>query len=216
MHTARGGSVGRGTTFADHASNALLASVLDRITDGVLVADGHGEIVYVNKPLADLFGYDTADLVGQTIGMLVPEGHREEHHAHVENFRESPEDRPMGRDDLDIEGRRADGSHFSVDIQLELLPGTSLVVATVRDMTIQRQAAVDNAIARIDLANASTRIESLRQSLDLVIQRLFALGTSMTAGASNQPVLLDRLASATKGIDEVIEVIQERRHTSGS
>ena len=118
----------------------------------------------------------------------------------------------MGRDDLDIEGRRADGTHFSVDIQLDVLPGSPLVVATVRDMTVQRQASVDNAIARIDLANAATRIDHLQESLDLVIQRLFALGTSIAAGASNEPVLLDRLAGATRGIDEVIEAVQERRH----
>ena len=122
----------------------------------------------------------------------------------------------MGRDDLDIEGRRADGTHFSVDIQLAVLPGTSLVVATVRDMTVERQAAVDNAIARIDLANATARIDHLQESLDLIIQRLFALGTSIAAGASNETVLLTRLANATHGIDEIIEAVQERTHAAGS
>ena len=46
-------------------------------------------------------------------------------------------------------------------------------------MTAQRQSVVDSAIARIDLANANSRIERLQGSLDLVIQRLFALGTSI-------------------------------------
>ena len=122
----------------------------------------------------------------------------------------------MGRDDLDIEGRRADGTHFSVDIQLDVLPGTPLVVATVRDMTVERQAAVDNAIARIDLANARSQIDHLQESLDLIIQRLFALGTSIAAGASNEAVLLTRLANTTEGIDEIIEAVQEHKHAVGS
>ena len=122
----------------------------------------------------------------------------------------------MGREDLDIEGCRADGTRFSVDVQLDVVPGAPLVVATVRDMTVQRQAAVDNAIARIDLANASDRITHLQESLDLVIQRLFALGTSIAAGAANEPVLLERLAGTTRGIDEVIDAVQARRRGTGS
>jgi len=212
MHRHHGGTGCHGTAYADHQLSELLPLVLDRITDGVLVADGGGVMVYVNEPLADLFGYEVDDLVGATIDVLLPENRRKEHHTHVEKFQASPEPRPMGRDDLDIEGRRADGTHFSVDIQLAALPGTSLVAATVRDMTVQRQVAVDNAIARIDLANASAKIDHLQESLDLVIQRLFALGTSLAAGASNEPVLLARLAHATQGIDEVIDAVQERMH----
>jgi PAS domain S-box-containing protein len=215
MHRRSGGSGGQGAAFADHAPSELLSLVLDRTTDGVLVADGDGVMVYVNEPLAEMFGYKARDLLGESIEMLMPHNQRDAHHAHVERFQASPEARPMGRDDLDIEGRRADGTQFSVDIQLDVLPGLPLVVATVRDMTVQRQSAVDNAIARIDLANAATRIDHLQESLDLVIQRLFALGTSIAAGASNETVLLDRLTSATRGIDEVIDAVQERRHTSG-
>jgi PAS domain S-box-containing protein len=204
----------RAIDLAGLAGDGLLSMVLDRTTDGVLLADREGVIVYVNEPLQHLFGYQAADLIGNTIDMLVPESHRDQHHGHVKKFAGSPEERPMGRDDLDIEGRRADGSRFSVDVQLNMLPGSSLVIATVRDMTLQRQSAVDCAIVRIDLANANDRVDRLQSSLDLVIQRLFALGTSIAAGATNEPVLLDRLAGATRKIDEIIETVQQRRRAS--
>ena len=198
----------------DVASSALLSMMLDLTTDGVLLADDHGVIVYVNQPLLQLFGYNATDLLGKNIDILVPEGHREHHHQHVARFLHAPEPRPMGRDDLDIEGRRADGSIVSIDVQLNALPDSSLVVATVRDMTAQRRTAVDGAIAKIDLANATTQINHLQDALDLVIQRLFALGTSITASASNQPVLLERLAGAVHRIDEIIDTVQQQRHTS--
>jgi PAS domain S-box-containing protein len=197
----------RAIDLAGLAGDGLLSLVLDRTTDGVLLADRDGVIVYVNKPLLRLFGYEAADLLGNTIDMLVPESHRDQHHGHVKKFARSPEERPMGRDDLDIEGRHADGSRFSVDVQLNMLPGSSLVIATVRDMTVQRQSAVDCAIVRIDLANANDRVDRLQSSLDLVIQRLFALGTSIAAGATNEPVLLERLAGATRKIDEIIDTV---------
>ena len=78
-------------------------------------------------------------------------------------------------------------------------------------MSAQRQAVVDSAIARIDLANATSRIVVLQESLDLVIQRLFALGTSIVASASNQSTLAERMDKAVQGIDEVIEAVQHSR-----
>ena len=91
----------------------------------------------------------------------------------------------------------------------------SQIVATVRDMTEQRHLAVDKAIAGIDLANATTRINGLQESLDLVVQRLFALGTLIAAGAANETVLRERLVGAIRGIDEVIDAVQQRRRASG-
>ena len=189
--------------------------VLDHTNDGVVVADGDGVIVYANKPLLALFGYESGELVGEPIAILVPDYYRDHHSDHVKRFLQSPEPRPMGRDDLDIEGRHANGSSFPIDVQLEALPGGSLIVATVRDMTHQRQSSVDRAIVRIDLANAKDHIVRLQESLDLVIQRLFALGTSIEASALDEPVLLERMAGATRRINEIIDTVQKQRLPAG-
>ena len=169
-------------------SDLLLSMVLDCTTDAVLLSDSDGLIVYINDALLRLFGYVPDELVGHPFEVLMSYG-----------------------DDLDIEGRRSDGSLFPVDVQLSALQESGLVVAFVRDMTAQRQSVVDSAIARIDLANANSRIDQLQNSLDLVIQRLFALGTSIVASASNGSLLSQRMDMAVKGIDEVIEAVQHTR-----
>jgi PAS domain S-box-containing protein len=192
----------------------LMSQVLDQTTEGVLVIDGEGMIVYANEPLLQLFGYDAASLVGDSIEILLPEHVRGHHRQLVVQFVEQATDRPMGRDDLDIEGRHANGSCFSIDVQLNPLPGTSLVVATVRDMTEERRAAVDIAIAKIDLANAKAQNSRLTESLDLVIQRLFALGTSVVAGAVKDSEPDERLTAAVEGIDEVIATVQRTRRAA--
>ena len=114
----------------------LLTSVLDCTFDAVVMTDDDGVIVYVNSPLMRLFGYtdDTDSPVGMSIGVLLPDA-----------------------DEMDVEGRRVDGSMFAVDVQVRVLPNAPFVVATVRDMTTQRHTVVDNAINRIDLANARER-----------------------------------------------------------
>ncbi len=95
------------------------------------------------------------------------------------------------------------------------MPGTSFVAATVRDMTAQRRAAAECALDRIDLANSRAEAVRLRESLDLVIQRLFALGMSIAASASNEALLADRMATALHGIDEIIETVQTARRAVG-
>jgi len=173
----------------------LLNSVLDCTVDAVLMTDDDGVIVYVNSSLMRLFGYiDDADSpVGMSIGVLLPDA-----------------------DEMDVEGRRLDGSMFAVDVEVRVLPDAPFVVATVRDMTAQRQAVVDNAIDRIDLANATLRIDQLQKSLDFVIQRLFALGTSILASASNEMELTYRMDTAVQAVDDIINGIQRDRRTRGA
>ena len=202
-------------TRADLTSASFLSTVLDRTTDGVLVADGAGTILYVNRPLLELFGYDGDDLIGKPVEILLPEALRADHQHHVDEYAGSPRPRPMGREDLDIEGRRADGSHFPIDVQLDALPDSTLVVATVRDMTTPRHLAVEHALYKIDLAGARSEADQLRVSLDLVIQRLFALGMSMAASASNETLLTERMAAALHGIDQIIEAVQIGRGAVG-
>lgn len=189
--------------------------VLDRTTDGILLADHSGTIIYANTPLLELFGYDAEDLVGEPIEMLMPEDLRHEHRERVEEYADSPKDRPMGRADLDIEGRHADGSKIPVDIQLNALPDTPLVVATVRDMTTQRDIAARCALYRIDLARSRAEADQLRKSLDLVIQRLFGLGMLIAAGASNEALLTERMTITLQKIDEIIEAVQSSRGPVG-
>jgi len=197
------------------STDALLSMVLDRTTDGVMLTDNRGVIVYVNQPLLRLFGYDAEDLMGQRMDVLLPDDVRDSHDEHVKDFVSTPQPRPMGREDLDIEGRRADGTLVPIDVQLNAVPGTSLIIATIRDMTEQRREAVDRAIVKIDLANARAQIDRLQSALDLVIQRLFGLGTSIAASASNETLLTERLASALHGIDQIIDAVQDGRQALG-
>jgi PAS domain S-box-containing protein len=203
-------TLSNGTTSED-----FMSMVLDRTTDGVMLADGNGTIVHANVPLLQLFGYEAEDLIGQPLEILLPANLRSRHRTHVKGFVAAPTSRPMGREDLDLVGRHADGSLFCIDVQLNPLPGSTLVVVTIRDMTSQRHATADLAICKIDLANAGAQLARLEGALDLVIQGLFALGATIAAGASNESVLSERMASALHRIDQVIEAVQSGRQAVG-
>ncbi len=210
----REGQVPRTDFVKGSESGELLSLVLDHTPDGVLLADERAVIVYANRSLHRLFGYDDGDLVGRSLDVLIPDDVRVRHRSQVKRFLKHPRPRQMGREDLDIEGRRLDGSFIAVDVQLDALPGTPFVLATVRDVAEQRRSSVDRAIGELDLASSRRQVTRLQASLDQVIQRLFALGTSIEAGPVDQADeadLSNRLAAAVDRIDQIIEAVQQGR-----
>jgi PAS domain S-box-containing protein len=94
----------------------LSSNLLETLPDAIVAVDREGTIMHVNSQAQELFGYDK-ELIGQTIEMLVAEGYRSKHHHHSEKFVEAPKARRMGAD-LELHGRRRNGSEFPVEISL--------------------------------------------------------------------------------------------------
>lgn|SRR5512135_719285 len=109
---------------------------LDVSPDALVLVEASGRIAAVNSQAAALFGYTRAELVDQTLELLLPERFHEAHQLHCERYATSPHARPMGAG-LALFGRRHDGSEFPVDISLSpLLAGSTLyVLAAIRDIT---------------------------------------------------------------------------------
>ena len=94
----------------------------------------------VNSQTQELFGYDRSELIGQKIEMLVPERYRRLHHHHRQGFAQAPKTRRMGAD-LDLYGRRRNGSEFPVEISLSPVTtdkGT-FVLSAIRDMSERKR-----------------------------------------------------------------------------
>ena len=71
----------------------------------------------MNAQVEELFGYTKAELLGQSIDVLVPERFRRTHPAHRKDYSDPARVRQMGIG-LELYGRRKDGSEFPVDIML--------------------------------------------------------------------------------------------------
>ncbi len=122
-------------------SEARLRSLFEFSPDAILVIDENGKITEVNSQVESFFGYGRAELIGQTIEMLIPEKYRHTHPRHREEYSSKPRVRAMGAG-LELYARRKDGSEFPVDIMLGpiAVPEGASVLVVIRDLTEKKQA----------------------------------------------------------------------------
>jgi PAS domain S-box-containing protein len=120
----------------------LSTELLEALPDAVVAVDRDGTIVQANSQAQELFGYERDELIGQKVEMLVPETYRSQHHQHRETFARTPKTRRMGAE-LDLYGRRRNGSQFPVEISLSPVStekGT-LVLSAIRDISDRKRIA---------------------------------------------------------------------------
>lgn len=124
------------------AAERLFHDLLDAAPDAILEVDSNGKIVRANATVADLFGYDSSELLNQPVEQLMPENARQIHTGHRSGYAAHPTKRPMGSN-LDLYGLRKNGSRFPVDIVLSPFQtdgGEVHTAAIVRDVTDRKQA----------------------------------------------------------------------------
>jgi PAS domain S-box-containing protein len=118
----------------------LSAEFLEFIPDAIVAVDQSGTIVHVNEQTLQMFGYERADLIGQKVEALVPERHHTHHCEHRRKYAVRPKIRRMGAD-LELRGKRRDGSEFPVEISLSPVQTEHgvLVLSAIRDVSDRKR-----------------------------------------------------------------------------
>jgi PAS domain S-box-containing protein len=111
---------------------------------GMVMVDGSGTIILVNREIERLFGYSRDELLGKPIEMLVPRTMRGEHPAHRAEFYAHPLSRSMGSG-RDLFGLRRDGSEVPVEIGLNPIKTDDglRVLASVVDISARKRAELE-------------------------------------------------------------------------
>jgi len=145
--------------LAPQAFTTLLERLLAIADDAVVITDSRQRVVLFNDGAERAFGYQRAQVLGQTLGMLLPESARGRHSEHVAGFgRSARPARRMG-EHAQLNGRRADGTLFDAEASISHveLGGQTYYAAIVRDVTAERAAAAA-------LAGSEARFRLLAES----------------------------------------------------
>ena len=149
----------------------LSTNLLETLPDATVAVDRDGIIVQVNSQTQELFGYDRDELIGQKVEILVPQRYRSQHHHHRQGFAATPKTRRMGAD-LDLYGRRRNGSEFPVEISLSPVSteNGTFVLSAIRDISERKRIAEELRRANEELhQRTAEQIGEYRSRLALII-----------------------------------------------
>jgi PAS domain S-box-containing protein len=159
------------------AVRSQLASIVDGVEDAIISIDGEHRITLFNHGAEGLFGWPSAEALGQPLNMLLPAAVRERHGEAVRAFGTGPvKARRMGERSR-VVGRRKDGSEFPAEASISKLELPEGVVYTVilRDVTARVEAErilreqeerLREAHARTTLAMSATGLGHWQRNLE--------------------------------------------------
>jgi PAS domain S-box-containing protein len=173
--------------------SAWLQVLFEGHPDMLVVVEEHGSIVALNPTALSGFGYSREELIGQPVGILVPETARPRHASYVDKFMQHPTQRAMGAG-ISLKGRHANGSEFPVDVMLKPFSAgnTQYVMAVCRQLDA-------NAV------RSQMQIQALVESVrDYAINLLDADGRMLTWNEGSRRI---HGMSATEALGQSVSIL---------
>lgn len=170
---------------------AHLQSILDTVPDAMIVIDEQGVIRSFSAAAERLFGWSTAEVMGQNVKILMPQPYRDAHDGYLGRYQQTGERRIIGTGRV-VVGERRDGSTFPMELSVgEMRSGAHpYFTGFVRDLS-ERQ-------------DTEARLQELQSEL-LHMSRLTAMGemASTLAHELNQP--LSAISNYVKGARRLLD-----------
>ncbi len=115
-------------------------AVLESTPDALIMADGEGRVLLMNRQAERLLGYSRSDILGLPVEMVMPERFRAEHPDHRRAYMIEPSTRLMGHT-RELFAVRSDGTEVPVEVSLSYLEmdGGPVVVAAMRDVSERKK-----------------------------------------------------------------------------
>lgn len=161
----------------DRITNEVLAEIVGIAADAIICMDEFQRITFFNAGAEQIFGWSSAEVVGQRIEILLPQRHRAAHAGHVAEFRRSKVTARRMGERREIAGLRKSGEEFPAEAAIsQIEQGDTVIYAVVlRDVSVrkrfeQRQAFL--ALAGEKLASSFGSGEVLQSVADLAVPTL--------------------------------------------
>lgn len=142
--------------------------LLGAVSEGVLVVNTHQKIMETNASLEKMFGYQSRELLGQALHVLIPQRYHKNHRSHFESFMDNSEQRQMGQG-RDLYGVRKDGTNFPIEIGLNPFEiyGNTYVLALVIDISerMKQQIQIIELNSRLE-EKVALRTQELKEALN--------------------------------------------------
>ncbi|HYP46988.1 MAG TPA: PAS domain S-box protein [Propionibacteriaceae bacterium] len=191
--------------------------MLDSAMDAVIMIDIRGRILYWNPAAADMFGRESADVVGEDMAaLIIPPELQGAHRRAFSHSELGTSGRILGRR-IEVEGQHADGTRFPVELTITRTDAADAHVfftGYLRDITERRRLLEDLRESRARMLTVSdrTRRELERDLHDGAQQQL--VGAAMIVSQARQSLTSDPAATGAlllKAGEVLVDAIAEVR-----
>lgn len=163
------------------AGQQKFETLVNTLVDSVITINKRGIIQYANPATEYLFGYQTQELIGQSINILMPAEMRPQLEYSIQQCFNTPQQQKQPlHASREIEGVRQDGSRFPLSLSVGefVLDGEIYFTGILRDVTENRKASTQLTLAKEmaektshELATANIELEnSVDMANELVIK----------------------------------------------
>ena len=149
------------------ATKTELHELVGSFPEAMVIVDGGGKVVGCNGGMAKLFGYQSEDLIGADLSVLLPERFRESHATHLQRFYSKPTIRPMSTG-MALYGCHRNGTEFPIEVSLHPFETEEgiLAYAAIRDIK-------SNPLSLLyDTAKFSNQAKSLEEAIEYSLERV--------------------------------------------
>lgn len=117
-----------------------MRAVLETAVDGVILIDSRGRIQMFNPACERLFGYESEEVIGRNVRMLMPQPYRDEHDEYLRNYVTTGKRKIIGIG-REVTGLRRDGGTFPMDLSVgeAKQDGESIFVGIIHDLSSRKR-----------------------------------------------------------------------------
>jgi two-component system sensor kinase FixL len=125
-------------TQALREKHEQLQAIWNSAFDAIITIDSQGLIETANQAAEKIFGYTSAEMLGQNVKMLMPSPFREEYDGDLQRYRETGRARILNIP-RELVARRKDGSTFPIDLSMTQVDHSEHFTGIIRDSSERKE-----------------------------------------------------------------------------
>lgn len=122
----------------------ILQLIAETTSDAFVCSDPESRITLWNRGAEAMFGWSSAEAIGQNLNLIIPDRHRQAHHSGMAALRARGPIKLVGQT-VEIPARCKDGRELPVELSLAMWPASDVgapegFAAIIRDVSARKQA----------------------------------------------------------------------------
>ncbi|MEN9331402.1 MAG: hypothetical protein RLZZ94_492 [Bacteroidota bacterium] len=145
----------------------LLDALFNHATEGIIISNESGLIQLMNPAACKMFGYESNELLNESIDVLVPKNIKSYHEHHRNSYVAKPHARPMGLG-LDLHALRKDGTLFPIEISLSPIfkDDRKYIIAFLIDISIRKKIEAAVKEKQLELEQIALTLQKSNEDLE--------------------------------------------------